>query len=257
MTGLIVDIHKKTYGNGCCAIENLAFTAQPGEFVAVMGPSGAGKTTLLNLVAGLDRVMEGCITFSSEPALQGRPRTGFMFQEPRLMPWLTVLENVRLVAGKSADQQRRALELLVAMELGEVLHAFPGSLSGGMQRRVALARAFVIDPVLLLMDEPFVSLDAPTANRLRSMLIDLWQRCNTTVLFVTHDLREALSLGDRVCFLSGAPGQLVLDLPIDLPRPRSAEDPAVLALQANLLQEHPELLAGLASTTSTEAALDE
>jgi NitT/TauT family transport system ATP-binding protein len=140
------------------------------------------------------------------------------------------------------------------MELGDVMNAFPGSLSGGMQRRVALARAFVIDPVLLLMDEPFVSLDAPTATRLRNMLLNLWQRCNTTVLFVTHDLREALSLADRVCFLSGAPGQLVLDLPIDLPRPRSADDPRILALQTNLLQQHPELLAGLASSKSAEEA---
>jgi len=160
------------------------------------------------------------------------------------MPWLTVLQNVELVLRDDPQGSQRARALLQAMELGEVLDAYPGRLSGGMQRRVALARAFVIEPRLLLMDEPFVSLDAPTANRLRAMLVDIWRQRRTTVLFVTHDLREALALGDRVFFLSASPAQVVLDLPIALPRPRTPADPEVQALQQDLLRRHPELLAG-------------
>jgi NitT/TauT family transport system ATP-binding protein len=255
---LEIEINRKSYpdrgGQVHVALAGLNLRVRRGELVCIVGPSGCGKSTLLNVIGGLDHDVDGAVTMGGVVPQKG---IGFMFQEPRLMPWLTVLDNVSLVAGRSAEKQLRASELLTAMELGEVLHAYPGRLSGGMQRRVALARAFVIDPILLLMDEPFVSLDAPTANRLRDMLIKLWQRCNTTVLFVTHDLREALSLGDRVCFLSGAPGQLVLDLPIDLPRPRSADDPAVLALQTKLLQEHPELLAGLASSKGAKEANDE
>ncbi len=249
---LEIEINRKAYpdrgGRVHVALSDLSLRVKRGELVCIVGPSGCGKSTLLNVISGLDHDVDGVVTMGGVVPQHG---IGFMFQEPRLMPWLTVLENVMLVA-RSDEARQRARELLTAMELGDVLHAYPGSLSGGMQRRVALARAFVIDPSLLLMDEPFVSLDAPTANRLRNMLITLWQRCNTTVVFVTHDLREALSLGDRVCFLSGAPGQLVLDLPIDLPRPRSADDAAVLALQSKLLQEHPELLAGLASNKSAE-----
>ncbi|MDX1605248.1 MAG: ATP-binding cassette domain-containing protein, partial [Candidatus Competibacterales bacterium] len=118
-------------------------------------------------------------------------------------------------------------------------------LSGGMQRRVALARAFAIRPRLLLLDEPFVSLDAPVADRLRQMLVELWQRQTTTVLFVTHDLREALTLADRVIFLSAPPARVLLDQPVDLPRPRHTEDDAVAVLRRQLLRAHPELLAGL------------
>lgn len=163
------------------------------------------------------------------------------------MPWLTVLDNVLLVTDASPAAQRRARELLAAMGLADVLDAYPGRLSGGMQRRVALARAFVIEPKLLLMDEPFVSLDVPTANRLRAMLVEQWQRSGATVLFVTHDLREALALADRICFLSAAPGRVVLELPLTLARPRAPDDAAVQALHAELLARHPELLAGLTS----------
>jgi len=163
------------------------------------------------------------------------------------MPWLTVLDNVRLVLGDDPGGPERARQLLAAMELGDVLDAFPGRLSGGLPRRVALARAFVIEPRLLLMDEPFVSLDAPTADRLRTMLVEIWRERQTTVLVVTHDLREALALGDRVFFLSGAPARVVLELPVRLDRPRSPADPAVQALQQAVLERHPELLAGLAN----------
>ena len=248
---LEIAIGRKSYpdrgGQPHLALSGLALNAAPGEFVCVVGPSGCGKSTLLNVVGGLDRDVDGRVSLGGA---QPEHDIGFMFQEPRLMPWLTVLDNVLLVAGASETAQLRARELLGAMGLGEVMDAFPGRLSGGMQRRVALARAFVIEPKLLLMDEPFVSLDVPTANRLRAMLVELWQRCRCTVLFVTHDLREALALADRVCFLSTAPGRVVLEQPVALPRPRMPDDAAVQALQASLLARHPELLAGL-TTQST------
>ena len=179
------------------------------------------------------------------------------------MPWMSVLDNVLLVAregaareGEAARQRERAIALLRAMELGDVLDAWPARLSGGMMRRVALARAFINEPELLLMDEPFVSLDTPTANRLREMLVEQWQRCGASVLFVTHDLREALALADRVCFLSAAPGRVVLDLAVDLPRPRDAASAAVDRLYQALLARHPELLGGLANGEKRETGDD-
>lgn len=251
---LEIRIDRKCYpdrgGRPHVALSGLNLAVQRGEFVCVVGPSGCGKSTLLNIVGGLDRELDGQVTMDGAFPED----VGFMFQEPRLMPWMSVLDNVLLVArergaseGDAARQRERAIALLRAMELGDVLDAWPARLSGGMMRRVALARAFINEPELLLMDEPFVSLDTPTANRLREMLVEQWQRCGASVLFVTHDLREALALADRVCFLSAAPGRVVLDLPVDLPRPRDAASPAVDRLYQALLARHPELLGGLAS----------
>lgn len=249
---LEIDITSKRYpdrdGRAHVALSGLRLDVRSGEFVAVVGPSGCGKSTLLNVVGGLDRDVDGRVSLAGKAPED----IGFMFQEPRLMPWLSVLDNVLLVAPDALTARSRAIELLRAMELGDVLSAYPGRLSGGMQRRVALARGFVNEPALMLMDEPFVSLDAPTAERLRSMLIQLWQRCGSTVLFVTHDLREALALADRVCFLSASPGRVLLDIPIELARPRSPQDADVARLQADLLARHPELLAGLAHDDQQE-----
>jgi NitT/TauT family transport system ATP-binding protein len=177
-----------------------------------------------------------------------------MFQAPRLMPWLTVLDNVRLVLPPGPDADARARRLLAAMELSDVLDAWPTRLSGGMQRRVALARAFAVEPRLLLMDEPFVSLDAPTADRLRDMLRALHAASGSSVLFVTHDLREALALGDRVLFLSAAPGRVIHE---EVPPPvpgRHPADAAVGALYDALLARHPQLLAGLAGPAPERTA---
>ena len=223
------------------ALSALNFQVPGGQFVCLVGPSGCGKTTLLNLIGGLDDGYDGTIEFGDSDAER---RIGFMFQSPRLMPWLTVLENVRLVTNSRADSDR-ARELLVQMGLADVLDAYPSTLSGGMRRRVALARAFAIEPQLLLLDEPFVSLDQPIAERLRTLLLELWQARPTTVLFVTHDVREALSLADRILFLSATPGRLVYDMEVSLPRPRHIDDPAVEAERRHLLVARPGLLAGL------------
>jgi NitT/TauT family transport system ATP-binding protein len=251
-----VRIARKTYpGAPRPALESLSFAADAGEIVGVVGPSGCGKSTLLNIVAGLDPAFEGSVEVDGRPAhgtAEGQNgslpvRIGMMFQASRLMPWLTVLDNLRLVLpGKAAHETARARRLLQDVGLGDVEDAYPARLSGGMQRRVALARAFAVEPELLLLDEPLVSLDAPTAARLRGHLAELWQGTRPAVLYVTHELREALAVADRVLFLSPGPARVVLELPVVLPRPREPRDPAVGELHDRLLARHPELLAGSA-----------
>ncbi|MEZ5590639.1 MAG: ATP-binding cassette domain-containing protein [Gammaproteobacteria bacterium] len=232
----------RTEGHDHIALRDVTLQLPPGQFSCLIGPSGCGKSTLLNIINGLDPQFEGTLKLAQDAA---PARVATLFQTPRLMPWLTVLENVLLVLPADADSRQRAVELLKQMGLEAVLEAYPSRLSGGMQRRVALARAFAIRPQILLLDEPFVSLDMPVANRLRELLLDMWQQHDSTVLFVTHDLREALALGDRVIFLSAGPGTVVLDMPISRAHSRSIESPAVEQLYRELLATHPQLLAGL------------
>lgn len=239
---LTIAIDSKSFANGYAAIGRLAFTAKPGEFVAIVGPSGAGKSTLLRIVSGLDTDFAGSVPAPASHTL------GFMFQEPRLMPWLTVQQNLQLV-DKSAHGERLQ-QALAQVGLNDCAALFPGQLSGGMQRRVALLRAFLIEPQLLLMDEPFQSLDAPNAEQLRTHLLTLWQATQPTVLFVTHNLSEALSLADRVLFLTPGPSTIALDLPVDLPRPRGQHSAAVQALRSDLLARYPDLLKGSVAQAS-------
>jgi ABC-type nitrate/sulfonate/bicarbonate transport system ATPase subunit len=221
------------------ALDGLDLEVAAGEFLCIVGPSGSGKTTLLRIIAGLDRDFAGTLELS--PDL----RSAIVFQEPRLMPWLTVLDNLLLVApAGDEDAPRRARALLARLDIAGFAEAFPGQLSGGMQRRVALARALLVAPDLMLLDEPFVSVDRPTADHLRLIVVELWRERQMTSLFVTHDLREALALGTRLVFVSRGPGRMVLDWPVDLPPP--GERGAGLldqAMQA-LLARHPRILAG-------------
>lgn len=256
LSGLSVRVAEKRYpGAGTAAIAELGFALPPGQFCCIVGPSGCGKTSLLNILAGLDRAAQAAVSFADGSHPQAVP-IGYMFQTPRLLPWRSVLDNVRLVLGEQAAASGQAEQLLREMGLGECLHAFPGRLSGGMQRRVALARAFAIEPRLLLLDEPFVSLDQPVAERLREMLLALWQRRPTTVLFVTHDLREAIALADRILFLSAAPSRVILDVEVDLPRPRRIDDAAGEAFRRDLLERHRALLAGQVAGEAEAGAAD-
>ncbi|HPE62036.1 MAG: ATP-binding cassette domain-containing protein [Thiothrix sp.] len=241
-SGVQVTIDRKVYANGLCTLKGLHFAAAPGEFVALVGPSGSGKTTVLNIVAGLDTRFEGQVQRATAA------RLGFMFQEPRLLPWLTVEQNIELVLNPlppTQRQERRAhlQALLAQVGLQDFRTAYPGALSGGMQRRLALVRAFVIQPELLLMDEPFLSLDEPTAEQLRQQLLALWQQTGSTILFVTHHLREALMLADRVLFLSARPAHLILEQPVTAARPRTMVQMG--ALEQLLLHQYPELLSGV------------
>ena len=201
-------------------------TLRAGEFVALTGPSGAGKTTLLRMLAGLDQDWTGSIDLGPDPSI------GFMFQEPRLMPWLTALENLRLVCA-DADAARH---MLVDVGLEDAANKYPNQLSGGMQRRVALARSMLGQPKLLLMDEPFASLDRSTAQQCRQILLNCWMQHKTTILFVTHDMEEALQLADRVLVLQGAPATIADDIAIDIDRPRAMDTEPAQQLLSRLVQ---------------------
>jgi NitT/TauT family transport system ATP-binding protein len=191
-------------------LKDVSFKVEPGSFVVITGPSGCGKSTLLNIIAGLDKDFEGRIDFG------GDPRVAYVFQSPRLLPWRTVYENVALVLPPGDPRLANIPELLERVGLKEAGNAYPEMISLGMQRRAALARAFILEPEFLLMDEPFVSLDDPTAQSLRELLVELWTRRPTTVLFVTHDRAEAVMLATRILRLSGPSASIIEDVPVPL-----------------------------------------
>jgi NitT/TauT family transport system ATP-binding protein len=208
---------------GLEALDSASFEVCPQEFVCLLGPSGSGKSTLLRVLAGLLPPTSGGFTFAGGL----RPRIGMVFQQANLMPWRTVLENILLpleLQGLPAGEaQRRARELVELVGLQGFEHGWPRDLSGGMAQRVAIARALVHDPDLLLLDEPFGSLDALTRERMWTELSRIWQVRRKTVLMVTHSISEALFLADRVLVLTQRPGRIKLDLEVDLPRPRQDE----------------------------------
>ena len=248
MSDLAIEVREKRFAavGGAPAhvvLEDLQMRARHGEFVCVIGPSGCGKTTLLNIVAGLDRDYDGRLTL---PSVQGRaePIIGYVFQSPRLLPWRSVRENVELALSPEQAATGIADELLRAAGLGEFRNAYPQRLSLGMSRRVALVRAFAVQPDLMLLDEPFVSLDEPTAQRLRVLLLEMWQVRPTSVLFVSHNLRESIFLADRLVLLSASPGHVLLDQPVELAR-AERDNGAVEALRADLIAQNAALFEGL------------
>lgn len=236
MARLGIDHLHKTFpaldkGPPTTAIDDLSFEVDGHVFVSVVGPSGCGKSTLLNIVSGIEAPTSGVVSVSEgdRPA-----RFGYVFQDPRLLPWRTVMQNMLYVLD-GGDARDRAERYLGMVGLGDAGSKYPGQLSGGMQQRVGIARAFSVEPDLLLMDEPFSHLDAITARGLREQLQEIWVATKKTVLFVTHDVMEAVQLSDRIVVLAPG-GRLYADLPIDLPRPRRASDTAVAMAQAEILQ---------------------
>ncbi len=210
------------------ALENVDVTIGEGEFVALLGPSGCGKSTLLNLLAGFESPSNGRILFDGAEVARPGPDRGVVFQEAGLLPWLTVWENVifgpKVQKKRREDYEARAQEMLALVGLEGFHNALPAQLSGGMRQRVGIARVLVMQPRALLMDEPFGALDAQTRLNMQQLLLDVWQRLRTTVLFVTHDIDEAILLADRVCVMSARPGRIIEDIPITLRRPRSIDD---------------------------------
>ena len=208
---------------GLQALERVSFEVCPREFVAVIGPSGSGKSTLLRIVAGLLPPTRGEVNFVH---LQ-QPKIGMVFQQSNLMPWRTVIQNIQLpLALEGLDQnvsEAKAREMIELVGLGGFESNWPRELSGGMAQRVAIARALIHDPDLLLLDEPFGSLDALTRERMWTELSRIWQARQKTVLMVTHSIGESLFLADRVLVLTARPGRVKLDLKVDLPRPRNDE----------------------------------
>ena len=209
--------------NGLEALDSVTFSVCPREFVCVLGPSGSGKSTLLRILAGLIPSTSGTVSFEGGE----RPKIGFVFQNANLMPWRTVLENITLplevenIPAGAARQRAQELVELVGLDGFET--SLPRDLSGGMAQRVALARALAHDPDILLLDEPFGSLDALTRERMWAELSRIWQAQQKMVIMVTHSISESLLLADRVLVLSARPGRVKLDLTVDLPRPRADE----------------------------------
>jgi NitT/TauT family transport system ATP-binding protein len=214
-------------GAAVLALDRVSLDVRPGEFVCLVGASGCGKTTLLNLVAGLDRPSAGEVDAGT-----GRP--ALMFQDAALFPWLTVAGNVelalRLNGAPKGERRRRTAELLDAVHLGGVGRRRPHELSGGMRQRVALARALAQDARVLLMDEPFGAVDAITRDLLHDEVERIWQARDVTVLFVTHNVREAARLGDRIVLFTSRPGRVAATFDVDIPRPRRIESPEVSEL---------------------------
>ena len=247
MKNLTLNHLAKTYfdpysGREVAAVRDVSFRVEPGEFVAVVGPSGCGKTTILNMIAGFLGHTGGDILLDGKPVQGPGPERGVVFQSFALFPWKTVLENVgfgpKMRGLPKAECDRIAREYLELAGLGHAAERYPNELSGGMQQRVGVVRALANNPEILLMDEPFASVDAQTRMTLQEELTRIWEERRPTILFITHDVGEAVFLADRVIVLSK--GTVLKEVAIDLPRPRHwdtlMEDGAFKALSAEVLQ---------------------
>jgi NitT/TauT family transport system ATP-binding protein len=222
-----VEIAFESAAGSLTAVSRIALGIEPGEFVCILGPSGCGKSTLLNAVAGFLRPTRGRLLLDGMPIVRPGPDRGMVFQQHSLFPWKTVLRNVMfgpLMAGHgSIEAESTARTFLDMVGLTAFVHAYPATLSGGMQQRVGIARALANYPTVLLMDEPFGALDAQTRAMMQETLLGLWDAFKITVLFVTHDIDEAVFLSDRVLVMSAAPGAIIADYRVDIERPRTSE----------------------------------
>jgi NitT/TauT family transport system ATP-binding protein len=226
------------------ALEPTNLTIPDNDFVTIIGPSGCGKSTLLRLVAGLDQPTTGRILLNGIPVSEPGPDRGMVFQSYTLFPWLTVADNIAFgLREKSIPTHRRTAvvrEWLARIDLVSFAHHYPKQLSGGMQQRTAIARALANDPAILLLDEPFGALDNQTRALMQELLLDIWERERKTVLFITHDIEEAIFLASRVVVMTARPGRIKADVTIDLPHPRQytiKTSPEFSALKARLTEE--------------------
>jgi NitT/TauT family transport system ATP-binding protein len=239
---------RKEFGQGAeryLALDGIQLDVSQGEFVCLLGPSGCGKSTLLNILAGFEQATAGSVDFEGAPVRgAGRDRVMF-FQDAgaALLPWLSVEENVRFAlrvrSVPKAEWPAIIDKYLLMVGLEEHRRKFPAQLSGGMRQRLQIARALAVEPKVLLMDEPFGALDALTRRRMHGFLLDIWQRTRTTIVFVTHDIAEAVTLADRICIMSLGPGSRISEvIDVKLPRPRDIADPAA----AKIFRKVEELL---------------
>jgi sulfonate transport system ATP-binding protein len=219
------------------ALQNFSLTVKEGEFITVVGKSGCGKTTLLRLICGLENTDGGRITFTSHNEMSHSKKVGIVFQEPRLMPWLTVRQNIVFAVRDEKNRQRKMHlvdELLETLGLTAFQDAYPWQVSGGMAQRTALGRTLCFDPDIILMDEPFGALDAFTRRNLQQELVRIFLSRNKTIIFVTHDVDEALLLGQRLLVMEV--GTIIRDLPIDLPYPRDTLSRDFFILREDVLR---------------------
>jgi NitT/TauT family transport system ATP-binding protein len=216
------------------ALKSVNFDVKDQEFLCIVGPSGCGKTTLLKLIAGLIKPTSGRIQFSSEPS-NGQPRTAMVFQDQALFPWMTVLDNVAFgLEMQGVDRKERraqAYDLLMKVGLDGFYYSYPHELSGGMRQRVAILRAFLANPLILLMDEPFGALDSQTRLVMQEELLRIWKDHRKTIIYVTHDIEEAILLGDRILVMSGRPTSIRQEIIVPLERPRQLT-----------VRDHPEVI---------------
>ncbi|WP_342343833.1 ABC transporter ATP-binding protein [Chthonobacter albigriseus] len=235
---LEIHIARKTYrgaeGGTVEAVRGLDLKAAAGSLTALIGPSGCGKTTSLRILAGLDTDFEGRIVLAKEA------RVGIVFQEPRLLPWRTVDDNVRLVLDK--PDLFDPAPLFEELGLAEMRNRFPTELSLGLARRVAIARALAIEPDVLLLDEPFTSLDETTAQRLRHLVVEIWRRYRPTTLMVTHNVREAIQIAERIVLLAPRPSHVVAEVMLDLPQ-EERDEAYVEAKRTEMVRDWPGLVA--------------
>ena len=240
MSKLTIQVIDKSYINPTDSttkqvIKDLTINLGTNEFVCLVGPSGCGKTTLLNILAGLDTQFTGSIELNPQHL---KPKVGYVFQNPRLLPWRTVRENIELASNAKPE----TLEFLLEnMGLTAEKDSFPEHLSLGMSRRVSIIRAFATDPDLLLMDEPFVSLDPPTARQVRQLLVNLWSKRPHKILYVTHDLREAIALADRLIFLDTQPMSVIKEVTVTIPRKDRSKEIKIEQFRQQLFIDYPEI----------------
>ncbi|MEK4385634.1 ABC transporter ATP-binding protein [Solibacillus sp. FSL W7-1464] len=220
------------------ALKDVNLQIKQGEFITVIGPSGCGKSTLLKIIAGLDTTYKGSVELDNKPIKGPSLEKGFIFQEPRLFPWLTVEKNI---AGdqslKNPAVRQKVNELIQLVRLEGFETAYPKQLSGGMAQRVSIARALLRNPKVLLLDEPFGALDAFTRSHMQEVLLDIWTKNKTTMIFVTHDLDEAVFLGQRVVIMNPRPGHIKAILPIELSFPRKRSSISFQEMRRNVLNE--------------------
>lgn len=236
------------------ALQNITFDVQPGEFVSLVGPSGCGKTTLLRILNGLITPDEGTVTVMGTPPIPG-PDLAMVFQSARLLPWRTVRGNLDFVLSlrgtPKGERRDRTSALLAAVGLSDFADAYPHELSGGMQQRVGLARALAVEPRVLLMDEPFAALDAMTREILRRELLALWTERKPAIVFVTHDIDEAIYLSQRIVLLRPRPGRIDEIIDVDLPEPRTTHDPRSLPAFAALREHLWDRIQGMVTESAT------
>lgn len=227
-------------------LDGISFDVEDGTLTTIVGPSGSGKSTLLNVLAGLEPYSAGSVKVRSSEATGAD--LGYVFQSPRLLPWLTIADNIMFVRPQivnASTHRQRMQHYLEMVGLKGVGHKYPYQLSGGMQQRAGLARGLSVEPAVLLMDEPFSHLDEITAEQMRSELLRIWQETGRTIIFITHDMQEAIQLGDRLIML-GYEGKIVEDIPINLPRPREFTDQAFVEFYADVVARFHKMQANRA-----------